>query len=221
LIAAKVHCAAPQGGAHGPAIREQTSRTINQRRGTTFSRHTPPNPGFMRVSEPSSRRKCRKWVDLTAGAWLSGRVLVSDVIRPRSFSPLSSALHRGRSALGFPEAPASRCGRASLYSLIQGVQIGLQLIDRTIHFLAESDRIDSLSNLFLKALAAAVGPTEPCRTPAATGLATAAPAGSMVVLRARKVWWRRATTSAAPRRSHRGSLVTDDPPQYAPPTERT
>jgi hypothetical protein len=107
LIAAKVHCAAPQGGAHGPAIREQTSRTINQRRGTTFSRHTPPNPGFMRVSEPSSRRKCRRWVDLTAGAWLSSRILVSDVIRPRSFSPLSSALHRGRSALGFPEAPAS------------------------------------------------------------------------------------------------------------------
>ena len=49
---------------------------------------------------------------LTDGAWLSGRVLVSDVIRPRSFSPLSSVMHRGTSAWRF--TPWSRQSRARL-----------------------------------------------------------------------------------------------------------
>src|SRR5215813_2444716 len=39
--------------------------------------------------------------NLTVGAWLSDRVLVSVAVRPRSFSPSSSALHPGRSASGF------------------------------------------------------------------------------------------------------------------------
>jgi hypothetical protein len=51
-----------------------------------------------------SRRKrgpVRPELDLTGGAWLSDRVLVSVAVRPRSFSPSSSALHPGRSASGF------------------------------------------------------------------------------------------------------------------------
>src|SRR5262249_52785975 len=43
----------------------------------------------------------RPQLDLTDGAWLSDRVLVSEVFRRRSFSPWSSAVHRGRSASAF------------------------------------------------------------------------------------------------------------------------
>jgi hypothetical protein len=49
----------------------------------------------------------KRELGLTVRAWLSGRVLVSGVIRLLSFSPLSSAARQGRSASGFAEAPAS------------------------------------------------------------------------------------------------------------------
>src|SRR5215831_3579217 len=52
-------------------------------------------------------------LDLTDGAWLSDRVLVSHAIRPRSFSSSLSALHQGRVCVGIPRLTPSMIGLAT------------------------------------------------------------------------------------------------------------
>jgi hypothetical protein len=76
---------------------------------------SPPRMGHEAVSlrsrktastKPRDGRVCSNDVykpelDLTDCAWLSGGVMVSEMIKLRSFSPSSSASHQGRSASGF------------------------------------------------------------------------------------------------------------------------
>jgi hypothetical protein len=84
-------------------------------------------------------------LDLTDGVWLSDRVLVSDVIRRRLFSPSSSAWRQGRFASGFAEAPASLMWARLVVSVDPGIEIGLQLVEERspriapVHCAAGSD----------------------------------------------------------------------------------
>src|SRR5262245_26182611 len=56
-------------------------------------------------------------LDLTVCAWFERSGFVSEVIRLRSFSPSSSAWHRGRSASGFCRSTSVPDGAAPHYIL--------------------------------------------------------------------------------------------------------
>jgi hypothetical protein len=73
---------------------------------------------------------------------VNDRVLLSDVVRLRSFSPSSSAFHQGRSALAFCRSTASLMRPRIIVFRDQGTQVGLQLVDRTVHPFAECDTAD-------------------------------------------------------------------------------
>jgi hypothetical protein len=96
---------------------------------------------------------------------LSGRVLVSDVIRLRSLSPSSLAAHRGRSAsrscrsTNVPDVAAPHCIQRSRNPgrLAACRWTDTQLVDRTIHLLAEGDMIELVEYGLVEALADTIG----------------------------------------------------------------
>ena len=96
---------------------------------------------------------------------MSDRVLLCDVIRPRSFSPWSSALHPGRFALAFCrntnalDAAFVHCIRATTHP---GLTAGHRLNGTPF---AEADTIELIEHGFLEALADAVGLRALCLGP--------------------------------------------------------
>ena len=70
----------------------------------------------------------------------------------RHWQRIKEDLHRG-----FAEIPAPFMARVSSYSVAQGFKIGLQLVNRTIHLLAERDTIEHIEHGFVEALADTVG----------------------------------------------------------------
>src|ERR1700746_3940024 len=65
---------------------------------------------------------------------------------------IQEGLHRS-----FSEAPSSLMGTRLIIFRDPRIQIGLQLVDRTIHLLAEGDTIELVEHGFVEALADAVG----------------------------------------------------------------
>src|SRR5262245_1986319 len=65
---------------------------------------------------------------------------------------IEERLHRG-----FPEAPTALMRSRLIVFAHPPIEVGLQLVDRTIHLLAKRDTIEFVEHSFVEALADAVG----------------------------------------------------------------